>query len=74
MARAVPWTAEETAARTAAASTAHASARALLDDPQLLERIKDTLTALGYAGDPQLPLLAYLAFTSRLLERPMNLA
>jgi hypothetical protein len=74
VARAVPWTEEHTAARAAAASTAHAGARALLEDPLLFERIKAALTATGYAGDPQLPLLVYLAFTSRLLERPINLA
>jgi hypothetical protein len=74
VARAVPWTEEDTAARAAAAKSAHAGARALLEDPTLLARIKEAVTATGYAGDAQLPLLIYLAFTSRLLERPMNVA
>jgi hypothetical protein len=73
VARAVPWTEEHTAARAAAASAAHAGARARSRTRYSL-RIKASLTATGYAGDPQLPLLVYLAFTSRLLERPMNVA
>ena len=49
-------------------------AQELLDDPNLLSRIGDTIRALGYAGDVQPVLLAYVAMTSRVQPRPMNLA
>ncbi len=50
------------------------AAQELLDDPRLIDRIGDTLRARGYAGDVRPALLAYLALTSRLLDRPINLA
>jgi hypothetical protein len=45
----------------------------LLDASDLLDRLRKTLVALGYAGDLRQPLLVYLVFVSRLLARPLNL-
>jgi hypothetical protein len=53
-----------------------AAGLALLDDPRLLERVRETVAALGWTPPPggeHLPALVYLVFTSRLLERPVNL-
>jgi hypothetical protein len=44
----------------------------LLSDPELFEKIKDIIRARGYAGDVRPPMIAYFAFTSRLLPRPLN--
>jgi hypothetical protein len=49
-------------------------ASALLRDPELLDKVSEAIRGLGYAGDVTPPMLAYLALTSRLLRRPMNLA
>ena len=49
-------------------------AQALRDDPHLMCRIGDTIRALGYAGDVRPVVLAYVAMTSRLQPRLMNLA
>jgi hypothetical protein len=51
-----------------------ALARSLLDAPKLLDVVADAIRAGGYAGDLTAPLLVYVALTSRLLERPLNLA
>ena len=50
------------------------SCRSLLEDPRLLDRVRAAITASGYAGDTTAPTLSYLGITSRLLERPLNLA
>ncbi len=50
-----------------------ATALELLHDPALLTGVAKTLQAGGYAGDTTLPVLIYLALTSRLLRRPLNL-
>lgn len=53
-----------------------ATALALLDDRQLLDRVTETVAALGWMPPPggeHLPALVYLVLTSRLLERPVNL-
>lgn len=53
-----------------------AAALALLDDPQLLDRVRETVAALGWTPPPggeHLPALVYLVLSSRLLERPVNL-
>jgi hypothetical protein len=49
-------------------------AEALLHAPDLLTQLADAIHASGYAGDPRPPLTAYVALTSRLLERPLNVA
>ncbi len=46
----------------------------LLDYPHLLDRVDATLSQLGLAGDKRNAILLYLAFTSRLLDRPVNVA
>ena len=46
-------------------------AEALLQDPRLLQRIVDDLTACGLVGETVNKLGCYLAATSRLLERPL---
>lgn len=47
------------------------AALSLLKDPRLLERIVEDLGACGLVGEDENKLLAYLAATSRLLERPL---
>lgn len=49
-------------------------ARPLLEAPDLLDRVAGAIQAGGYAGDVGPAMLAYIALTSRLLERPCNLA
>jgi len=56
------------------AATLDEPVRTLLTDPQLLFRVGHAMMEKGWAGDWWLPQLAYVALTSRLLERPMNLA
>jgi hypothetical protein len=46
----------------------------LLVAPDLLDRLRRLVTARGYAGDPAPVLRVYVAITSRLLERPVNVA
>src|SRR5581483_496678 len=62
----------ETAAREARA--AFDQARGLLDKLDIIAHIEAALRAAGYAGDATPALLCYLALTSRLLDRPINLA
>jgi hypothetical protein len=44
----------------------------LRHDPQLLDRLEIVIELRGYAGSPRPAVVVYLAITSRLLERPMN--
>jgi hypothetical protein len=44
----------------------------LLDDPRLLDRVDDILQRSGLVGDKSNARLLYLALTSRLLPRPVN--
>jgi hypothetical protein len=69
-----PWSRIEAQERQHNGAEAFSSAEALLRDPQLLVRLRETMAAQGYAGDCRAPLLAYVAVTSRLLDRPINLA
>ncbi len=62
------------AASRAEAEAAFTEGRELLEAPDLLGRIERAVALSGYAGDARPALLAYLALTSRLLERPLNLA
>ncbi len=48
--------------------------REILHDPGLLERVQEAIRARGYVGDLTAPSVVYLALTSRLLERPLNVA
>jgi hypothetical protein len=67
------WTDQQEAQHRDEAEQAYGEAHELLHDPDLFERLGRAISAGGYAGDVQPPLLIYLALTSRLLERPMNL-
>jgi hypothetical protein len=59
---------------TRAREEAYEVAKELLHDPRLFEKIEDAIRAGGYAGDLTPPLMAYLAITSRVLPRPINLS
>jgi hypothetical protein len=60
--------------RAEAAAAAEQSARALLEDPDILSRVADAIKANGYVGNPTPAQLVYVALTSRFLKRPINLA
>jgi len=49
-------------------------AQPVLEAPNLLDNVATAIRTGGYAGELTAPLLAYLALTSRLLGRPLNLA
>jgi hypothetical protein len=49
-----------------------AEARALLRDPNLLDRTADDVGAQGVAGERELSLALYLVYTSRKLKRPLS--
>ena len=72
--RATAWVDLEKQAREAEAREAYALARDLLHDPNLLDRVRGAIRSRGYAGDVNPALVAYVAMTSRLLERPQNIA
>ena len=74
LAKAVSWTAQAEVARQQDSHTWYTEAKPLLEATDLLERIGQTMQQMGYAGDVNPPLLGYVALTSRLLERPMNLS
>lgn len=63
---------EITARRKKEAAEQYKFAESLLKDPNLFNRIGETIHALGYAGDVKPAQLLYLTVTSRLLERPQN--
>ncbi len=46
--------------------------RDLATAPDLIKRLKEEISARGYAGDPRPVILVYMAITSRLLDRPLN--
>jgi len=46
----------------------------LRHDSKLLDRVTEAMQRRGYVGDVRPPLIAYVALTSRLLARPLNLA
>jgi len=58
--------------RAAAGAEALEAGRALLEDPDLLERVAEILKESGLAGDPKNAKVLYLDITSRLLRRPVN--
>jgi DNA primase catalytic core len=55
----------------AMSDTEQAEALALLQSPDLLDRIVDDLTACGLVGETTNKLTAYIAATSRLLDAPL---
>ena len=46
----------------------------LLDDSNVLGRVEEQMRVMGLAGDTRPSMLAYVAITSRHLERPINLS
>jgi hypothetical protein len=74
VAHAVPWITLDQERRANEAASFAPQAAPLLHDPHLLDRIRETMRARGYAGDLRTPILVYLALTSRELERPQNVA
>lgn len=73
-ANATSWTEIDSKEREATAAAAYAAASELLHSPDILGEVRNAFEALGYAGDRQPPMMAYLAITSRLLARPLNMA
>jgi len=71
---AVVWFEREKEAQAAAARALERSASALLDAPDLFDRLGTLIAGRGYAGDPAPVVRVYVAMTSRLLERPVNVA
>jgi hypothetical protein len=71
---AIPWTTQASSERQREAASTYEAAKHLLEAPDLLCRIGQTMRQQGYAGNLNPPVLAYVAMTSRLLERPQNLA
>jgi len=69
-----PWTEIVQNERDQAAADAYALARDLLHDPRLLCRTGEMIAARGYTGDVRPALIVYTALTSRLMERPQNVA
>jgi hypothetical protein len=49
------------------------AAKLIIESPDALDSIRTAVKANGYAGDPNPVLLIYLALTSRLLDKPINL-
>jgi hypothetical protein len=68
------WSERERTRRSTAAAADFLKAESLLRDPHLFDRIADAIRRSGYAGDPRPALIAYVAVTSRILERPVNAA
>jgi len=68
------WTSREQVARKAARDRAYEQAKELLTSTTLVDRITGAMRAQGYAGNVDPALTVYLALTSRLLTRPINLA
>jgi len=71
---AVAWTDQAEAERKHEAEAAYGLAKNLLYDPELLAKIGEKMRQRGYAGDVRPSMLVYIAATSRLLERPQNVA
>jgi hypothetical protein len=71
---AILWTDRAAQEASAEAEEAFATCRHLLAEPNILDRVQAVMRARGYAGDLTPPTLGYVALTSRLLDRPLNLA
>jgi hypothetical protein len=72
--RGVSWREQQQRVQQQAAAEAYALSRDLLHAPDLLDRIGQAIKTAGYAGDVNPAVLTYLAITSRLLPRPLNVA
>lgn len=73
-ANATPWTDLESQEREEEAAAAYEIAAELLHSSNILDQVRAAIRRLGYAGDLQPPMMAYIAITSRLLSRPLNMA
>jgi hypothetical protein len=51
-----------------------ATAQDLLDSPELISKLSESIEVSGYAGDTRPAIMAYVAISSRLLRSPLNLA
>jgi hypothetical protein len=49
-------------------------ARPLLHERNLMQRLREVVADLGYAGDPRPAIITFVALISRLLDSPLNLA
>src|SRR5262249_55699767 len=49
------------------------AAKDIIEAPDVLAKVGGAISASGYAGDTTVPLLAYVAITSRLQAKPINL-
>ena len=72
MSQATSWADAYRAGLLRDASRLYKDVRPLLEAPDLLDRLRTTIDDMGYVGDAWAPMLVYLIFTSRLLDRPMN--
>jgi hypothetical protein len=68
------WSAVRDEEQRGEAGECFAQAQALLESPTLFSEIQDAIRGRGYAGDLTPPMIAYVAITSRLLDRPLNVA
>ena len=69
-----PWIELERAETEAASRKAWETCRGLAKEPDILGRFAAELARSGVAGEEKIAKLLYLAVTSRLLERPVNVA
>jgi hypothetical protein len=73
LAKATPWTERSAGEQRHRAEEAFDLAKELLHAPDILNRVGRAMAAAGYAGDTTPAELAWVAISSRLLERPLNL-
>lgn len=68
------WSALQDQEQRGEAAECFTQAQPLLESPALFREIQDAIRGRGYAGDLTPPMIAYVAITSRLLKRPLNVA
>jgi hypothetical protein len=74
LAGAVPWTAMEAEERAKERTEAWEQCNKLARAKDILGEFDDALTAIGLVDERRIAKLAYLALTSRLLDRPVSIA
>lgn len=72
MASAIPWVDIRDAESIQAMKDEFRKAKDLLESPNLLKTVEQAISDGGYAGDVSPAIIAFLAITSRQLERPVN--
>ena len=50
----------------------YATAKGIIEAPDVLKKVDGAIEALGYAGDRKAALLVYVGVSSRLLDKPIN--